>query len=49
MPSLTKPVKVRLNEKIEITCNGEVGRDIDGNAESQMFIEVQFEVPFFFL
>jgi hypothetical protein len=49
MPNLTTPEKGRLNEKIDITCNGEVGRDIDGNAETEMFIEVKFEVPFFFL
>ncbi|XP_053403781.1 uncharacterized protein LOC123554697 isoform X2 [Mercenaria mercenaria] len=41
-PSLNKPSKVRLNERLEISCSGDIGRDQDGNAATNMFLEVKF-------
>ncbi|XP_045202508.2 uncharacterized protein LOC123555987 [Mercenaria mercenaria] len=41
-PSLNKSSKVRLNERLEISCSGDIGRDQDGNAATNMFLEVKF-------
>ncbi|XP_053403777.1 uncharacterized protein LOC123554699 isoform X2 [Mercenaria mercenaria] len=42
-PSLNKPSKVRLNERLAISCSGDIGRDQYGNAATHMFLEVKFE------
>ena len=46
MPNISVPKEAKVNEGIEIACSGEVGRDIDGNVETDMNIEVKFEVNY---